>query len=146
MQCCAAVRAICRKQQTPQLWMEGRGEGGGVWIVLLSEASPFEDNVSSILSPIVVTVACDQTPTTPFPSEKKKTVFSWGEGGVLYTGFSCSDPDLWPNEQFNYNLFKCHNSNESLHVKTTSKVWMTLSTLLKLVFTLSVDKWRVLAG
>ena len=29
MQCCAAVRATCRKQQAPQLWMEGRG---GLWI------------------------------------------------------------------------------------------------------------------
>ena len=27
MQCCAAVRATYRKQQTPQLWMEGRGRG-----------------------------------------------------------------------------------------------------------------------
>ena len=40
-----------------------------MWIVLLSEASPFEDNVSSILSPIVVTVACDQTPLPPFPQK-----------------------------------------------------------------------------
>ena len=29
MQCCAAVRATFRKQQTPQLWMEGTGEGSG---------------------------------------------------------------------------------------------------------------------
>ena len=29
MQCCAAVPATCREQQTPQLWMEGRGEGCG---------------------------------------------------------------------------------------------------------------------
>ena len=64
--------------------MEGRGEGGGVWIVLLSEASPFEDNVSSILSPIVVTVACDQTPPTPFPSEKKKGFFLRGGGRAVH--------------------------------------------------------------
>ena len=30
MQCWAAVRATFRKQQTPQLWMEGTGEGCGV--------------------------------------------------------------------------------------------------------------------
>ena len=41
---------------------------------------------------------------------------------MLYTGFSYSDHDLRPNEQFNSNMFKFHNSNESLHVKTTSKV------------------------
>ena len=29
MQCCAAVRATWRKQQTPQLWMEGTGEECG---------------------------------------------------------------------------------------------------------------------
>ena len=29
MQCCAHVRATYRKQQTPQLWMEGTGEGRG---------------------------------------------------------------------------------------------------------------------
>ena len=28
-QCCAAVRVTYRKQQTPQLWMKGRGGGGG---------------------------------------------------------------------------------------------------------------------
>ena len=28
--CCAAVQATCRKQQTPQLWMEGRGRRRGV--------------------------------------------------------------------------------------------------------------------
>ena len=50
-----------------------------MWIVLLSKGSPFEDNVSLILSPIVVTVACDQTPPTPFPSEKKR-FFPEGRG------------------------------------------------------------------
>ena len=29
MQCCPAVRAASKKQQTPQLWMEGSGEGCG---------------------------------------------------------------------------------------------------------------------
>ena len=29
IQCCADVRATHRKQQTPQLWMEGTGEGRG---------------------------------------------------------------------------------------------------------------------
>ena len=52
MQCSADVRATCRKQQTPQLWMEGTGEGCGFFcsdscFVLL------EYNVSTILSPIV---------------------------------------------------------------------------------------------
>ena len=32
--------------------MNGRG-WGGVWIVLFSQVIPFEDNVSTILSPIV---------------------------------------------------------------------------------------------
>ena len=41
MQCCATVRATCRKQSTPQLWMQV-GVGGG--IVLLSKVTPFEDN------------------------------------------------------------------------------------------------------
>ena len=37
--------------------MEGRGRGGGgggVWFVLFSEATPFENNVSTILPPILV--------------------------------------------------------------------------------------------
>ena len=55
-----------------------------MWIVLLSKGSPFEDNVSLILSPIVVTVACDQTPPTPFPSEKKR-FFPEGRGRVVHS-------------------------------------------------------------
>ena len=39
--CRAAFRATCREQQTPQL---NGGEGGGVWIVLLFEVTPFECN------------------------------------------------------------------------------------------------------
>ena len=37
-------------------WRGGRsgGGGGGVWFVLFSEATPFENNVSSILPPILV--------------------------------------------------------------------------------------------
>ena len=31
MQCSATVRATCRKQKTPQLWMEGRGRVEGGW-------------------------------------------------------------------------------------------------------------------
>ena len=50
MQYCATVQATCKKQQTPQLWME-LGEGGGVWIVLFSEVTLPEYNVSTILSP-----------------------------------------------------------------------------------------------
>ena len=42
MQCCATVRATCRKQSTPQLWMEVGGGGAG--IVLFSKVTPFEDN------------------------------------------------------------------------------------------------------
>ena len=44
MQCCAAVRASSGKQQTPnfEVRVMGRGE----------EVTPFEDNVSAILSPI----------------------------------------------------------------------------------------------
>ena len=33
--------------------MDGGG-GGGVWFVLFSEATPFENNVSTILPPILV--------------------------------------------------------------------------------------------
>ena len=51
MQCCAAVQATFRKQQTPQLWMEGKGEGFA-WILMFSEVTLFEYNVSTILSPI----------------------------------------------------------------------------------------------
>ena len=51
MQCCATVRATFRKQETSQLWMEGTGEG--VWILMFSEVTLFEYNVSTILSPIV---------------------------------------------------------------------------------------------
>ena len=40
MQCCTTVRATCRKQSTPQLWMEVGGGG----IVLFSKVTPFEDN------------------------------------------------------------------------------------------------------
>ena len=31
VQCFATVWALCRKQLTPQLWMEGRGEGCGLF-------------------------------------------------------------------------------------------------------------------
>ena len=48
MQCCAAVRAARRKQQTPQLWM--RGETGGVWIVLFSKGTPFKDSVNNFVA------------------------------------------------------------------------------------------------
>ena len=34
IQCCATVRATFRKQQTPQLWMEGTGEGCGFFCSL----------------------------------------------------------------------------------------------------------------
>ena len=54
-----------------------------MWIVLLSKGSPFEDNVSLILSPIVVTVACDQTPPTPFP-QKKNGFFLRGGGRAVH--------------------------------------------------------------
>ena len=50
MQCCTDVRATYRKQQTPQLWIEGRGR---VRIILFSEVTVFDYNVSTILSPIV---------------------------------------------------------------------------------------------
>ena len=49
MQCYAADRATCRRQQG--------GEGGGVWILLLSEVTSFENKrgvyeyeISSVLS------------------------------------------------------------------------------------------------
>ena len=48
MQCCAAVRATYRKQHT----LNGR-DRGGVWILLFSEVTVFEYNVSTMLSPIV---------------------------------------------------------------------------------------------
>ena len=35
-------------------WRGGRRGGGGVWFVLFSEATPFENNVSTILPPILV--------------------------------------------------------------------------------------------
>ena len=56
MQCCATVRATYRKQQTPQLGTGGGGGGGrgGLWILLLSEVTPFVYNTPTILSPIVV--------------------------------------------------------------------------------------------
>ena len=46
MQCCVTVQATYRKQQTPQLWMDKTGE---VWILLFSEVTLFENNVSTIL-------------------------------------------------------------------------------------------------
>ena len=45
MPCCADVQVTYGKQQTLQLWM--------VWILLFSEVTPFEYNVSTILLPIV---------------------------------------------------------------------------------------------
>ena len=54
MWCCTTVQATCRKQQTPQLAMEEK-EGGGGWIVLFFEVTPFKDNVSVILTPIAGT-------------------------------------------------------------------------------------------
>ena len=35
MQCCAAVQATCRKQQTPQLWIDETGEGCGFFCSLM---------------------------------------------------------------------------------------------------------------
>ena len=55
MQCCAAVRATYRKQQTPQHF-EWRGQRRGVDIVLSSEVTLFEYKVSTILSPIVANI------------------------------------------------------------------------------------------
>ena len=51
MQCCAAVQATYKKQQTPQLWMEGRGELQRT--KKIPTPTLFEYNVSTILSPIV---------------------------------------------------------------------------------------------
>ena len=49
MQCCNAVRATCRKQQTPQSEWRGGGELG-VGIRLSSEVNPYEDDVSTVFS------------------------------------------------------------------------------------------------
>ena len=56
MQYCAAVWGTCRRQNhTPTLnGAESGGGGGWMLIVLFSEATPFEDNVSTILSWIVI--------------------------------------------------------------------------------------------
>ena len=43
MQCCALVLATYRKQQTPQLWMEGTGEGCGFFC---SQKSPYLSTMS----------------------------------------------------------------------------------------------------
>ena len=48
MQCSAAVRAACRKQQSLHGSFEWR-EVGGDWIVLFSEVTPSEDRVFTIL-------------------------------------------------------------------------------------------------
>ena len=54
MQCCATVHATCRKQQTPQLWMEGRGRG-----------------VDSLFSEIIVQQFCRRLQKKcPFPLKK----------------------------------------------------------------------------
>ena len=50
MQCSAAVRAACRKQQSLAA-SNGKGVGGD-WIVLFSEVTPSEDRVFTILSSI----------------------------------------------------------------------------------------------
>ena len=51
MQCCADVRATYRKQQTPQLWMKGAGEGCRFFCSL--KLPYLNTNVSTTLSPIV---------------------------------------------------------------------------------------------
>ena len=53
MQRCAAFRATYEKQQTLQLWMEGKGRGRGVD----SEVTLFEYSVSTILTPLVARTA-----------------------------------------------------------------------------------------
>ena len=56
VKCCAAVWGTCSWQNhTPTLnGAESGGGGGWMLIVLFSEATPFEDNVSTILSWIVI--------------------------------------------------------------------------------------------
>ena len=55
MQSCAAVRATYRNQQR---WPNFEwGDGGGGWILLFSEVTLFEYNVSTILSPIVSSIS-----------------------------------------------------------------------------------------
>ena len=73
MQCCTAAQATFRKQQTPQLWMEGTGEGCGFFcsdscFVLL------EYNVSTILSPIVGGW-CINFGAIMFPGYYRQTIF-----------------------------------------------------------------------
>ena len=73
MQCSADVRATCRKQQTPQLWMEGTGEGCGFFF---SDSCfvLFEYNVSTILSPIVGGW-CINFGAIMFPGYYRQTIF-----------------------------------------------------------------------
>ena len=56
MQYCATVGATYRKQQTT---LNG-GDRGGLWILLLSEVTLFEYNVSTILWLIVCTKIWDK--------------------------------------------------------------------------------------
>ena len=53
MQCFAYIRATYRKQQTPQLQMDGAREGCGLL---------FSEVILTILSPIVGTFPSDSTP------------------------------------------------------------------------------------
>ena len=48
MQCCAAGRATCRNQQTPQVWMEGSGMGVDCF-VLVKDTPYFEDSGLTII-------------------------------------------------------------------------------------------------
>ena len=58
MQCCAVVRATCRKQQTPQLWMEGRGRSVDSFV-------PW-NRPTTILSPIAEEVSLSPEERCPF--------------------------------------------------------------------------------
>ena len=50
MQCCCAVRATGRKQRTPQMWMEGRGDGCGMECFVLLNHPIWEECLQNFVA------------------------------------------------------------------------------------------------
>ena len=113
VQCCALVLATCRKQQTPQLWMEGTGEGCGFF------CSPKLPYLSTMSQQFCRRLKLGFDVWVKFLNNSKShAVF------LFVIGFSCSSsnsvPHLWSNLLgSNFDLRKDQRKNFKKTIQTT---------------------------